>query len=73
MASRYPCKWPLGLDVLSAQFRAIAEKRLLAFQQPYVDSLGPNLELKILGTVGYTTFDPENVEAMLSTRFEGSV
>ncbi|KAL6716980.1 hypothetical protein ACLMJK_004894 [Lecanora helva] len=70
MESRYPCKWPLGLDVLSAQFRAIAEKRLLAFQQPFLDKLGPNLELKILGSVGYTTFDPENVEAILSTRFE---
>lgn len=71
MESRYPCKWPLGLDILSAQYKANAEKRLLAFQQPYLDDLGPNLELKILGTVGYTTYDPENVEAILSTRFEG--
>ena len=51
MESRYPCKWPFGLDVLSAQYKANAEKRLLAFQQPYLDQLGSNMELKILGAV----------------------
>ena len=51
MASRYPCKWPFELDVLSAQYKANAEKRLLAFQQPYLDLLGSNMELKILGAV----------------------
>lgn len=68
--ARYPCKWPLGLDVLYAQYKANADKRLLAFQQPFLDRLGPNLAVDVLGTVGYTTFDPKNIEAILSSRFE---
>ncbi|KAL8662719.1 MAG: hypothetical protein Q9202_004504 [Teloschistes flavicans] len=34
------------------------------------DQLGPNFEISILGALGYTTFDPENVEAILSSRFD---
>ena len=73
MKVRYPCKWPLGLDVLYAQYNAIVENRLLAFQQQYLDDLGPNLEVQILGSVGYTTLDAQNVEAVLSSRFEGTL
>ena len=72
MKARFPCQWPLGLDVLYAQYNAIQENHLLAFQQRFLDGLGPNLEIKIFGSVGYTTFDPENVEAVLSSRFEGA-
>ncbi|KAL8777677.1 MAG: hypothetical protein Q9213_007751 [Squamulea squamosa] len=70
MKSKFPIKWPLGLDVLYKQWHANANKRLLAFQQPFLDKLGPNLEIKIMGSVGYTTYDPSNVEAVLSTRFD---
>ena len=73
MKVKYPVKWPFGLDVLYAQYNANADKRLMAFQQPYLDALGPNFQLKLLGTVGFTTFDPENVEAILSSRFEGMI
>lgn len=73
MRARFPCRWPFGLDVLYAQYNAIVDKRLLAFQQQYLDDLGPNLELQILGSVGYTTLDPENVETILSSRFEGTL
>lgn len=73
MGSRYPCKWPLGIDVLRSQWYANKDKRLLAFQQPYIDQLGPNFEISILGALGYTTFDPENVEAILSSRFDGKL
>lgn len=73
MKARFPCKWPLGLDVLYAQYNAIADNGLLAFQQPYLDDLGPNLEIRILGSVGYTTLDPQNVEAIMSSRFEGTL
>lgn len=65
-------KWPLGLDVLRAQLAAIAENRLFAYQQPFIDDLGPNFVIKMLGSMGYTTLDPINLEAMLSTRFEGT-
>ena len=73
MRVTYPCKWPLGLDVLKAQYAAISEQRLFAFQQPYIDELGPNFGIKLLGNLGYTTFDPENVEAVLSSKFEGAL
>lgn len=71
MKSKLPSKWPLGLGVLYQQWKANADKRLLAFQQPFLDELGPSLEIEILGSIGYTTFDPENIEAALSTRFDG--
>ena len=73
MKAKYLCRWPLGLDVLYAQYTAIVEKRLLAFQQRYIDDLGPNLEIEILGSVGYTTLDPQNVETILSIRFDGTL
>ena len=72
MKARFPSRWPFGLDVLYAQYNAIKDNRLLAFQQRYLDDLGPNLELQILGSVGYTTLDPKNVEAVLSSHFEGT-
>ena len=72
MKARFPCQWPLGLDVLYTQYNAIRENHLLAFQQRFLDELGPDLEVKRPGSVGYTTFDPENVEAGLSSRFEGA-
>lgn len=72
MQSKLPSKWPLGLSVLHQQWKANADKHLLAFQQPFLDELGPNLEVDILGSVGYTTLDPENIEAALSTRFDGT-
>ncbi|KAL9066240.1 MAG: hypothetical protein Q9161_007697 [Pseudevernia consocians] len=65
-----PVKWPLGIDVLRAQLAAISDNRLFAYQQPFIDDLGPNFQIKMLGAMGYTTIDPKNLEAMLSTRFE---
>lgn len=72
MMTTYPVKWPLGLDVLKAQYAANTEQRLLAFQQPTIDGLGPNFTMKLLGTVGYSTMDPDNIETILSTKFEGA-
>ena len=50
----------------------MADNRLFAYQQPSIDALGPNFAVKMLGAVGFTTTDPMNLEAMLSTRFEGT-
>lgn len=72
MTVQIPVKWPLGIDVLRAQLAAIADNRLFAYQQPFIDDLGPNFMIKMLGAMGYTTIDPKNLEAMLSTRFEGT-
>ena len=72
MTVQFPVKWPFGIDVLRAQLAAIADNRLFAYQQPFIDDLGPNFKIKMLGATGYTTTDPENIEAILSTRFEGA-
>ena len=73
MTVQLPVKWPFGIDILRAQLIAIADNRLLAYQQPFIDNLGPNFKIKMLGAMGYTTMDPKNLEAMLSTRFEGTL
>lgn len=39
----------------------------------YFRQFGPTVvELTILGGTGYVTMDPENVETLLSTRFDGT-
>lgn len=68
----FPTKWPFGLDVLRAQFKAIREHRLFAFQGPYIDKLGPTFVMKMLGSYGIATIDPKNIEAVLTSRFEGT-
>lgn len=71
MGTKFPHKWPFALDVLKRQYDANSGQRLLAFQTHFFDKLGPNMELKLLGAVGYMTIEPKNVEALLSSRFEG--
>lgn len=71
MRSVFPYKWPLALDLLYRQYQVNKTKRLLAFQTPYFDNLGPSIEWRLFGDVGFLTFDPRNVEAILSTNFEG--
>ncbi|MCJ1462095.1 hypothetical protein MMC07_000695 [Pseudocyphellaria aurata] len=71
METKFPHKWPLALDVLKRQYDANSERHLMAFQSKFFDKLGPNMELKLFGAVGYMTIEPKNVEAILSTKFEG--
>lgn len=52
-------------------FRAGREKKLLALFTDYFAQLGSTPEITILGGTGYATKDPENIEALLSTQFEG--
>lgn len=53
-------------------FKAGRQKRLLSLFTDYFDQLGPTVELTILGGVGFATMDPENIEAVLSTHFDGT-
>lgn len=71
METKFPHKWPLALDVLKRQYDANSDRHLMAFQSKFFDKIGPNMELKLFGAVGYMTIEPDNVEAILSTRFEG--
>ena len=66
-------RWPLALDIVKRGFKAGRQKRLLSLFTEYFDQLGPTVELTILGGTGFATMDPENVEAVLSTRFDGTL
>lgn len=70
METKFPHKWPFALDVLKRQYDANSDQHLMAFQSKFFDKIGPNMELKLFGAVGYMTIEPANVEAILSTRFE---
>lgn len=59
-------KWPWALDLIKGLIDANADMRLLAFQQRFLDELGPNLEQRLLGDVGLVTIEPENAKAILS-------
>ena len=67
---KLPYKWPLALDIVRRGFEAHWDKRLLGLFSDLYDGLGPNIEQTLLGTTGFVTIDPENIEVMLSTRFE---
>jgi hypothetical protein len=55
------------------QYDALKNGNLLAFQAEYFDKteVGQTFEVNLLGRVGYFTTDPKNLEAILSTNFEG--
>ena len=71
MESIFPYRWPFALDLLYHQYRVNKTQRLLAFQTPFFDRLGPNIEIRLFGDAGIITLDPKNVEAVLVTNFEG--
>jgi hypothetical protein len=52
-------------------FQANSDRRLLSLYSQFFDELGPNIEQTLLGGTGFVTMDPENIEALLVTRFEG--
>lgn len=58
---------------MKSGFQARREKKLLAFFTKQLDQLRPTAEIKILGGIGYMTQDPENIEAILSTQFQGKI
>ncbi|THV52151.1 hypothetical protein BGAL_0087g00100 [Botrytis galanthina] len=66
-------KWPLGLDTLKRQYDALLSGHLLSFQAEYFEKmgLGSTFQVRLLNQMGLFTTDPENLEAMLATRFSG--
>jgi hypothetical protein len=70
---KLPYKWPLALDVFKRQYDAAVSGNLLAFQSEYFEetNVGQTFQVKLLGRVGYFTTDPKNIEAIVSTNFEG--
>lgn len=67
-----PYKWPLALDLLYEAYRQAMEGRILRFFSILVGSMPPTFEQKLLGLSGIDTVDPKNIEAVLSTQFNGA-
>jgi len=70
---KVPFKWPLAVDIVKRGLQANSKKRLLALFSAFFDDLGPNVEATVLGGRGFVTMDPENIEAVLSSRFQGTL
>lgn len=69
--SKIPYNWPLAIDVLKNGFSAAREKKLVSFITNYIRDMHTTAEICILGGRGYVTFEPKNIEALLSSQFEG--
>ncbi|TGO77094.1 hypothetical protein BELL_0123g00090 [Botrytis elliptica] len=55
---------PLGLNILKRQYDALLSGHLLSFQAEHFEKMG-----EAFGSDGFLTTDPENLEAILGTRF----
>ncbi|KAI2630920.1 cytochrome P450 [Hypoxylon sp. NC1633] len=66
---KVPYRWPFALDLLKVQFEAYFSGRTLEALTDYITIAG-TVRLELWGVTGYITTDPENIETILSTRFE---
>jgi cytochrome P450 len=64
-----PYKWPLALDLLRVQYKALFSGHTLEALTDYITIAG-TVRLELWGVTGYITTDPENVDAILSTKFD---
>ena len=64
-----PYKWPLALDLLTRQYEVLFSDHTFEGLTPYFH-IAETCCIHFFGVTGYFTTDPENVEAILSTRFE---
>ncbi|KAF2757314.1 n-alkane-inducible cytochrome P450 [Pseudovirgaria hyperparasitica] len=62
--------WPLGLDLLLKAFRYARSHQILQFFLSVLKKSGTTCQQSLLGATGVLTIDPENIEAILSTKFE---
>ncbi|KAI0383033.1 cytochrome P450 [Hypomontagnella monticulosa] len=66
---KVPYSWPLGLDLLKVQFNAFFSGHTLEALTDYI-TIAETVRLELWGVTGYITTDPENIETILSTRFD---
>lgn len=64
-------KWPFGIDGLMKIFQAHADNRLMALFVRLYHHHGDTFEHTILGSRGFATINPLNLEAILSKQFDG--
>ncbi|KAH7324595.1 cytochrome P450 [Stachybotrys elegans] len=67
-----PYKWPLALDLLKRQYDILVSSHTFEGFTPYFDIAG-TVCVHFFGQKGYFTTDPDNVEAILNTKFEDYV
>lgn len=70
-APRLKNGWPLRVDRLIQIWTADAHQHLIDLFLFHFDDVGNTLEQIFLGTRAFGTIDPVNLEAMLSTNFNG--
>lgn len=64
-------RWPLGLDMLLKGVKYARARNTLQFFFDVFEETGTTFEQVLLGARGIDTVDPENIEAVLSTNFDG--
>lgn len=64
-----PYKWPLALDLLKRQYDILCSDHAFERLTPYF-SMAPTARVHFFGATGYFTTDPDNLETILSTRFD---
>ena len=67
--SRVPYNWPLALDLLKRQYDVLFSEHTFELLTEYFEIAG-TVKIEFFGVAGYFTTDPENIEAILSTRFD---
>lgn len=63
--------WPLGIDRLIQIWRADLDQHLMDVFHFHFMDVGNTLEQRFLGTSAFGTIEPENLQAMMSTKIEG--
>jgi hypothetical protein len=66
-------EWPLGIDRLKQIWDADRESRLMELFLMHFRMWGNTLEQVFLGTQAFGTIDPVNLEAIMATKFKGSL
>lgn len=61
----------MGLDMLAKALKYARAMQILQFFLDVVDENGTTFEQVLLGARGIDTVAPENIEAVLSTKFDG--
>lgn len=68
----WSAKWPFGLDLLAKAFKYARRMQILQFFIEVLEESGTTFEQNLLGSRAIGTVDPENIEAILSTNFDGN-
>ncbi|KAK0646880.1 n-alkane-inducible cytochrome P450 [Cercophora newfieldiana] len=66
---KVPYRWPLGLDLVAVQYKAMRDGHCLEALTDYITVAGI-IRLELWGVTGYITTDPENIQTILSTKFD---